>query len=64
MIFLGIGMNAKDLLLEIVEKFQFKRNRMEPPETYLGGRLKKKNLIALMCGPCLVDIMPKQLYQI
>ena len=40
-------MNAMEVVLEIAYMFQFKNNKIEPPEIYLGGGLENKNLNGL-----------------
>ena len=37
-------MNARLVILEVAEKFKLKKDKIEPPEIYLGGRLAKKSL--------------------
>ena len=32
------------VILEVAEKFKLKKDKIEPPEIYLGGRLAKKSL--------------------
>ena len=41
---LCISHNPKEPLLEIAKSLKFKKDKMEPPEIYLGGRLKLKQL--------------------
>ena len=41
---LAILLYAKSIILEEGEKFKLKKNKIEPPEFYLGGILAKKSL--------------------
>ena len=41
---LTIGHDATSIMLEIGERFKFKKDLIEPPEIYLGGRLECKLL--------------------
>ena len=41
---LAISLDERSVILEIVEKFKLKKDKIEPPEIYLGGRLAKKSL--------------------
>ena len=43
-------MDEKKVLLETAVRFQFKKNKIEPPEIYLAVMFEKKNLNGLdMC---------------
>ena len=44
---LGIIINAMEVLLEIYERYKFKKNKIKPPEIYLGRMLENKNLNGL-----------------
>ena len=41
---LAISCDATSVMLEIAEKFKFKKDAITPPEIYLGGRLERKSL--------------------
>ena len=41
---LGISADAVSLLQEIQKDFKFKKNKIEPPEFYLGAKIEKKTL--------------------
>ena len=41
---LTISTKAKEVMLEVAQRFKFKKDRIEPPEIYLGGRLENKKL--------------------
>ena len=41
---LTISLDARSVILEVAEKFKPKKDKIEPPEIYLGGRLAKKLL--------------------
>lgn len=41
---LGVSAEAKELLKEIQRDFKLKKDKIEPPEIYLGARLEMKNL--------------------
>ena len=41
---LGISLEAKELLQEIQKDFKFKKDKIEPPDIYLGARLERKIL--------------------
>ena len=41
---LTISHKPKEVMLEVGEKFKFKKGDISPPEIYLGGRLEKKPL--------------------
>ena len=34
-----ISLDARSIVLEVSEKFKLKKEDIEPPEVYLGGRL-------------------------
>ena len=36
--------DARSVILEVVEKFKLNKDKIEPPEIYLGGRLDKNSL--------------------
>jgi len=42
-----MSMNAKEVMAEIGKQFKFKKDKVEPPESYLGARLRKRNLDGL-----------------
>ena len=42
---LAISLDARLVILEVAEKFKLKKDKIEPPEIYIGGRLAKKSLI-------------------
>mmetsp|Transcript_6493 Transcript_6493/g.15338 ORF Transcript_6493/g.15338 Transcript_6493/m.15338 type:complete len:124 (+) Transcript_6493:1529-1900(+) len=44
---LCMSMNAKEVMAEIGKQFKFKKDKIEPPESYLGARLRKRNLDGL-----------------
>ena len=39
-----MSMNAEDVMIQLQYQFKFKKDKIEPPETYLGARLKLKNI--------------------
>ena len=39
---LGISLEAKGLLKELQAEFKFKKDKIEPPNIYLGGKLAQK----------------------
>ena len=39
-----ISSNARSFILEVTGKFKLKKDKIEPPEIYLGGRISKKSL--------------------
>ena len=41
---LAISSDARSVILEVAEKFKLNKDKIEPPEIYLGGRLAKKSL--------------------
>ncbi|CAJ1941927.1 unnamed protein product, partial [Cylindrotheca closterium] len=41
---LCMSMNAKEVMEGIGKSFKFKKGKIEPPESYLGARLRKKSL--------------------
>ena len=41
---LEISLYEQSIILEVVEKFKLKKDKIEQPEVYLGGRLAKKSL--------------------
>ena len=42
--FLAISSDARSVILEVAENFKLKKDKIEPPVIYLGGRLAKKSL--------------------
>ena len=40
----AISSDARLVILEVAEKFILKKDKIDPPEIYLGGRLAKKSL--------------------
>ena len=44
---LAISMDARSVILEVVERFKLKKDIIAPPEAYLGGRLRLKTLSGL-----------------
>ena len=40
---LAISLDARLFILEVAEKSKLKKDKIEPPEIYLGGRLAKKS---------------------
>ena len=40
--FLAISVDATSVIQEVSEKFKLKKDKIEPPEVYLGGRLSEK----------------------
>ena len=41
---LAISSDVRLVILEVAEKFKLKKDKIEPSEIYLGGRLAKKSL--------------------
>ena len=41
---LAISSDARLVILEVAEKFKLKKDKIDQPEIYLGGRLAKKSL--------------------
>ena len=41
---LAISVNATSVIGEVAVRFKLKKDKIEPPEVYLGGRLAEKNL--------------------
>ena len=41
---LAISSYARSVTLEVAEKFKLKKDKIEPPEIYLGVRLAKKSM--------------------
>ena len=41
---IAISSNVRSFILEVTEKFKLKKDKIEPPEIYLGGRISKKSL--------------------
>ena len=41
---LAISTKATDVMAEIAEKFKFKKDKIAPPDIYLGGKLEEKQL--------------------
>ena len=41
---IAISSDARSVILEVAEKFKLNKDKIEPPEIYLGGRLAKKSL--------------------
>ena len=41
---LAISSDARSVILEVAEKFKLKKNKIEPPDIYLGVRLAKNSL--------------------
>ena len=41
---LEISSDARSFILEVAEKFKLRKDKIEPPEIYLGGRIAKKSL--------------------
>ena len=41
---LAISSDARSVILEVAGKFKLNKDKIEPPEIYLGGRLDKKSL--------------------
>ena len=41
---LVISSDARSFILEVAEDFKLRKNKIEPPEIYLGGRLAKRSL--------------------
>ena len=41
---LAISSDARSVILEVAEKFKLKKDKIEPPDTYLGGMLDNKSL--------------------
>ena len=41
---LAISLHAQSIILEVTEKFKLKKEKIEQPEVYLGGRLEKNSL--------------------
>ena len=39
---LAISSDARSVILEVTEKFKLRKDKIEPPEIYLGRRLAKK----------------------
>ena len=39
---LEISLDAQSIILEVSEKFKLKKDNIDPPEVYLGGRLSNK----------------------
>ena len=41
---LTISSDTRSVILEVAEKFKLKKDKINPPEIYLGGRLVKNSL--------------------
>ena len=41
---LAISSDARSVILEVAENFKLKKDKIEPHDIYLGGRLAKKSL--------------------
>ena len=39
-----MSLDTQSVILEIAQKFNLKKDKIDPPEVYLGGRLAKKSL--------------------
>ena len=53
---LAISSDARSVILEVAEKFKLKKDNIDPPDIYLGGRLANKSLNGKYIGQCPVSI--------
>ena len=57
---LEISSDARLVILEVVEKFKLKKDKIDPPEIYLGGRLSNESLNRKRFGLCPVSITRRE----